>query len=312
MVNLRHIDESNNKDIQKIRYHPPNGYRLDLEVFSVAELKQRVDIAYFRHTHRIDFYQLIYITRGTCTHAVDFQSIQCSAGTVLMLRPAQAQQFDLKGDWDGWVIIFRPEFLLPSQKVSSVADTKLTVDLDALPDKLSIDLEQSKHLTTVMMQMHVDALMQAPTIALHNLLRYQLYALLLRLQIIHGMNEPKGGRVIAHVARFQDFKQLVEKSFAKWHLVSDYVRYMGCSEKSLNRAVMQVFGSTAKSFITSRINLEAKRLLVHTAIPIGLIGYRLGFDEATNFVKFFKREVGCSPSNFRRQYAGSSESSLNE
>jgi AraC-like DNA-binding protein len=69
--------------------------------------------------------------------------------------------------------------------------------------------------------------------------------------------------------------------------------------------VLEVAGSSAKAYIASRINLEAKRLLAHTAMSIGLISDRVGFDEATNFVKFFKRELGCSPGEFRRQHASS-------
>lgn len=307
MVNLGQNDKSK-KDIQHIGYSPPNEYSLDLEVLSIEDLRHRIDAAHFRIAHRIEFYQLIYITHGDCIHTIDFQPIRCETGTVLILRPAQAQQLDLKSDWDGWLVIFRPEFLLPLQRDSGIADVKLSVDLDALPDQLILDQEQSEHLTSVIMQMHIDALMQAPTADLHNLLRHQLYALFLRLQIVHGQSKPKDRHVIASVARFQRFKQLLEKNFVKWHLVSDYARDMGCSEKSLTRAVTEVSGSAAKSFISSRVNLEAKRLLAHTAMPIGLISESVGFDEATNFVKFFKREVGCSPSDFRRQYAESLQS----
>lgn len=60
---------------------------------------------------------------------------------------------------------------------------------------------------------------------------------------------------------------------------------------------------TAKAFVASRINLEAKRLLAHTALPVSVIADQVGFDEATNFVKLFKREVGCSPGEFRRRHA---------
>jgi AraC-like DNA-binding protein len=60
-------------------------------------------------------------------------------------------------------------------------------------------------------------------------------------------------------------------------------------------------GVNAKSFIASRINLEAKRLLAHTVLPIAVIGEQLGFQEPTNFVKFFKREAGCTPGQFRRR-----------
>ena len=94
----------------------------------------------------------------------------------------------------------------------------------------------------------------------------------------------------------------MEKHFAKWHQVADYAQQLGCLEKSLTRAAMAAVGMSAKAFISSRINLEAKRLLVHTGLPVAVIAENLGFDEATNFIKFFKREVGFTPAEFRRAH----------
>ena len=60
----------------------------------------------------------------------------------------------------------------------------------------------------------------------------------------------------------------------------------------------------AKTVLTNRMMLEAKRLLAHSVLPIADIGDRLGFSEATNFVKFFRREAGLTPSAFRAQLRG--------
>lgn len=53
--------------------------------------------------------------------------------------------------------------------------------------------------------------------------------------------------------------------------------------------------------VTDRIVLEAKRLLVHSLLPVANIGYELGFSEATNFVKFFHRGTRQTPGAFRAQ-----------
>jgi AraC-like DNA-binding protein len=37
-------------------------------------------------------------------------------------------------------------------------------------------------------------------------------------------------------------------------------------------------------------------------MPMSAIAQRLGFDEATNFTKFFRGIEGCTPSDFRRQF----------
>lgn len=72
--------------------------------------------------------------------------------------------------------------------------------------------------------------------------------------------------------------------------------------KSLTRATLEATSESAKSVIAARIALEAKRLLAHTDRPVYLIADGLGFVEATNFAKFFKRETGFTPVGFRRAH----------
>ena len=94
----------------------------------------------------------------------------------------------------------------------------------------------------------------------------------------------------------------MEESFKTQHQVSYYAEKMGCNAKSLTRAALDAIGLTAKDYISTRINLEAKRLLTHTTMSITVISDQLGFDESTNFTKFFKREVGQSPTDFREEH----------
>ncbi|RQR57560.1 AraC family transcriptional regulator [Burkholderia sp. Bp9125] len=44
---------------------------------------------------------------------------------------------------------------------------------------------------------------------------------------------------------------------------------------------------------------EARHLLLHTRLPIGEIGARVGFQSASAFTRFFTRELGAPPSRFR-------------
>lgn len=289
-------------DIQRLGYRPPSFYPLDLEVFPVSELRRRVAKDPLRLAHRIDFHMLICVTRGQCTHTIDFTAIPCRPGSLLTLRPAQAQQFDSSLDWDGWLVIFRPEFLLPLQTTVAQADLQMVASLEALSEHMALVEEETQAVAGGIVQMHRDAQLQGSSAFLHALLRHQLYALLLRLHLVGGRQGSQGTAGSSNLQRFKRFKLLLEKNFASQHQVSGYGSLLGCSEKSLSRATLEVAGVTAKAYIASRINLEAKRLLAHTALPIALIADRVGFDEPTNFVKFFKREAGCSPGEFRRKH----------
>lgn len=103
----------------------------------------------------------------------------------------------------------------------------------------------------------------------------------------------------ALLSRYKDYRAAVEKKFRRWHLVAPYAHSLGCSPKTLTRACQAAANVPAKRVIVDRIVLEAKRILARTADPVEAISHDLGFDEATNFVKFFRRETGMTPTAFR-------------
>jgi AraC-like DNA-binding protein len=126
--------------------------------------------------------------------------------------------------------------------------------------------------------------------------------MLIRLHLAQARREGPRIDPPALVKCFRRYRLAVEEHFQKRHAVAAYAKLLGCSEKSLGRAVQKIAGLTAKEFLSQRIALEAKRLLVHTALPVSVIANRLGFDEPTNFVKFFRREVRKSPGAFRVEH----------
>jgi len=69
--------------------------------------------------------------------------------------------------------------------------------------------------------------------------------------------------------------------------------------KHLNEVVKEFTLDTAKTFIDGYVILEAKRSIVSTDNGFKEIAYEIGFDELTNFTKFFKKNVGVSPKAFR-------------
>ncbi|MDO8729395.1 MAG: helix-turn-helix transcriptional regulator [bacterium] len=287
-----------NTDIQRLGYQPQAPYQLDLEVFSVADLRDRAK-EQVRVTHRYEFHTLVCVTQGKCIQMVDFKSISCEPGSLLVVRAGQAHNYGSEEDWDGWNLLFRPEFVLPVSTTSH--DLKLALDLERLPEHLVLSSQELRKATDLFQQMREDTLIDAPHDDVHALLRHQLHTLLTRLSILQGRRQAQEPLVSSTSQRFRRFQQLVEERFTQWHQVADYASQLGYTQKSLARAVAAAIGTTAKAFIAARINLEAKRLLVHTDMPVVTIAEKLGFEEATNFSKFFKREVDCTPAEFRRR-----------
>jgi AraC-like DNA-binding protein len=291
----------NRAKVDQLAYRP-QGRELDVEVFLFSELRRRVSRAEVLALYHYSFHTMICVTEGEVTQLVDFQPVTCAAGSLLVLRPGQVHSFGSDEGWDGWMVLFRAEFL-PSE-TQTTADLLPALGLDRLPDHLSLSAADFDAVSEIITRMRLDAASDAAPKDIHALLRYQLCALLLRLTILQDRQEGAPETRSQGVQRFARFRRLVEQNYAGWHQVSAYASALGCTEKSLTRAALEATGQSAKSVITARIALEAKRLLVHTDRPIYLIAEGLGFEEASNFAKFFKREAGFTPIGFRQQYKG--------
>jgi len=130
-------------------------------------------------------------------------------------------------------------------------------------------------------------------------LRHMLAALLSAAQTIAERDAP-----LAH-GRASDtshaFDTLIDKQLYAQRDLSWYAGELEVSTRTLTRACLEAFGTSAKQHLDGRVALEAKRLLVHTEDTVGAVGARLGFFEATNFVKFFRRVEGETPLRFRNR-----------
>ena len=98
----------------------------------------------------------------------------------------------------------------------------------------------------------------------------------------------------------RQFNVLVEDHFKTEHQVSYYAEMMNKSPKTLSNT-FRSYQVSPLQIIQNRIVLEAKRLLTYTNKSLKEIGYDLGFEDASNFSRIFKKNQGLSPSDYRKK-----------
>jgi LacI family transcriptional regulator len=81
----------------------------------------------------------------------------------------------------------------------------------------------------------------------------------------------------------------------------------GLSRRQVYRLFEEHLGRTIHDEVLKRRIEYAKRLLVSTTNKIDIVAHYSGFGSAEQFSKTFHREVGITPSTFRRQSAGTSQ-----
>mgnify|MGYP000128779199 CR=1 FL=1 len=97
----------------------------------------------------------------------------------------------------------------------------------------------------------------------------------------------------------REFNFLVEKNFKSKHAVKEYADLLHKSPKTLSNLFTKMGSNTPLTFIHDRIMLEARRILFYTDKPIKEISYELGFEDIQTFSRFFKKNEGKSPSDFK-------------
>ena len=99
---------------------------------------------------------------------------------------------------------------------------------------------------------------------------------------------------------FRRFRKLVEAHFAEHWPVGRYASSLHATESRLDRICRALAGRSAFEIVQDRLMLEARRRLVHLAVPVSALAYELGFEDPAYFCRAFKRCIGQTPSDFRR------------
>ena len=78
---------------------------------------------------------------------------------------------------------------------------------------------------------------------------------------------------------------------------------VGLTTRELGEVVRAATGLTVNDFVIEVRIARAQSLLAETALDVGQIAARVGYDDAAYFSRVFRRRTGAAPSVFRRQQA---------
>lgn len=121
-------------------------------------------------------------------------------------------------------------------------------------------------------------------------------------EIFHIRNVHSAGRVSRADTIFRLFRKLLAENYRKEHELLFYATSLNVSRTYLSRMIRQVSGKTVNDYIKEVLYRDARRLLIFTDLTVKEIAEQLGFSDQSSFGKFFKKESGTSPANFRDGY----------
>lgn len=246
------------------------------------------------HPHRIHFFALLIVTDGSGTHQVDLKEYALKKGTVLKLAKGQVHAFQKNATYKGFLVLFTEDFVMNHFSKSSI-----NIISHLYNYHIASPISNNEKLNSSFLDQLNTEISNPNTFAQNNIIAALLDLYLLKLERSNQENSIQNNS--KNYPLFISFKNLVEKNYNKTRNVKAYAKNLSTTTKNLNEAVKDFTLDTAKSFIDEYVILEAKRAIVSTDLSFKEIAFELGFDEMTNFTKFFKKHVLMSPKSFKNK-----------
>ncbi|MFA9391161.1 MAG: helix-turn-helix domain-containing protein [Prolixibacteraceae bacterium] len=261
-----------------------------LEEFITNALKPKDHSPYL--PHRLNFYAILIITDGEVNHIVDFNVHTLRKGDVMVISKGQIHAFEEGAEYKGYLVVFSEAFMQKYMAQSTITQINHLYNYFLKQEKIN-NSDISQTLLRVLKEE-----LKSTSSSLPNIVAALLTVYLLKLndentRLLTTSDDNK------YLEYFNHFRLLIEKNYSKTRDAKVYASDIAISYKHLNDVCKAIVKTTAKSFIDSYVVLEAKRMLVSTSLSVKEIAFTLGFDEPTNFLKYFKKITGLTPVEFR-------------
>ena len=248
--------------------------------------------------HRTNFNQLFYFHKAKGIHTVDFEDITLADNSLLFAPKDTVHRFDDKAEVSGVLLLFTDNFFC-SNSQDSILLRNCVLHSNITQSTLIHIPEQNTVFDNVFGQIYREFDNEKDSVQADILRNY------IRLLLLHFIREQISLPIFRNQSDNQDlelvraFEYMLEQHYNSSPQVAYYCQSLNVTEKRLQTATRNILDQSPKEIIKDRIVLEAKRLLVYSSDSVKEISFRLGFDEPTNFTKFFKKSTGKSPMDFR-------------
>ncbi|GAA3848979.1 AraC family transcriptional regulator [Saccharothrix violaceirubra] len=262
--------------------------------FSIGTFDAIGPLSHAPFPHRHTFHEIVYVTGGSGAHVVDFARWDLKPPHLCVISPGQVHHWDDVRELEGYVVLFTDDFL-----IDHPADREVLRRLSERP-WLTLDDDTRDRTSSLMRELEEEYRESAEGV--ESVLRSLLHVLVLRAARLP--ETPSATMPARPGAVADEFARLLGRADLDLWSVRAYAEHIGVTPGYLTEAVKAATGRTPSQLVREARAHEAKRLLVKTDLTVRQVGNRVGFVDPAYFCRFFRRETGVSPGDFRRAGAG--------
>ena len=253
-----------------------------------------IDHSFVEEPHRHSSYVLVFFTKGSGTHEVDFDVFSIQPGSMFFLQPGQMHHWNLSDDVNGFVIFYSQEMYNLYFGQKTIADYPFYSSVDNKPEMV-FEVSELKailpYFESLIVETQSNQLLKQDKIM--NLLD------IIHIEIARKYSETHLHEAHSYNVKIKNFEVLLENNFKTEKAPFFYASQLNITLKHLNRICNEMLQKTTTEVITARIILEAKRMLMDKKFTVNEIATELGFDDYSYFTRLFKKHTGMTPTDFR-------------
>ncbi len=248
--------------------------------------------------HALEFFDVILVTRGRGCLWLDSHRHAVRPGTMFFTTPGQIRRWDTTR-LDGMCLFFEETFTRDFLQDDAFVRRLPYFHVDPARAALMLGPAAARRVQARLaaMQREIAHYRRDST----DLLRAQVHETLLVLARHYAAAHRVQPQRPTHrvVSRFLE---LVERDAVRRHRVADYAAELAVTPGHLSVLCTEYTGQRAKRLLHNVLAARARRMLLYTDESAARIGVSLGFEDASYFSRFFRRETGQTPTAFRNAH----------
>jgi AraC family transcriptional regulator, transcriptional activator of pobA len=245
--------------------------------------------------HRHQYFELFVFLQGGGTHIIDFESFAIEANSVHIVAPGQVHQVNRTSDSYGFVFLFESFHFKTNKGILPFLFDHICLSNEEFSPIYHFKMDKQdrlKDLSQEALRVFQSKEFDANEIVLL-ILNWICY--LAKAELKSSDNSLSNFTKMDN--GYSEFRKLVHANFRKTKTVKAYAQFLGKGEKTLTNLVIEKSGQTPAEIIRNQVLLEAKRQLL-MGFSVKEVAYDLGFEDPTNFTKYFKKGIGITPTEF--------------
>lgn len=267
-----------------------------LEHFDIIHLKNDMqEIGFSLKAHAHDCYMIVVVTSGGGTHTIDGETYKVEPPCIFLLSPGQIHSYEFTTDIEGFAVYYTVDFYLHYARERHLDRTPFFHSIER-PTFIRANTRTIKPVLSTLEEMLSEFTQDVN--GKEDVLRNLIDILLIRINRLWS-GKPVATRKTSTMVQVRKLIELIEKHYKKIKTPGEYALMMSLSPNHLNTLCKKTLNRTVTELIHERIIVEAKRQLAYSDWGLKKIADNLGFRDYSYFLRFFKKNTGMTPDDFR-------------